>query len=96
MSYAAKLVAEILASQGLPEADAPRVAECLLDGMLAAQIIHRAVLDAWDRDAHIYHLRGQRLTAVVIGQRVGLCRSKVFQAIHRHTDRRRAALRLVS
>ena len=93
-TYLQQLLADVFRAQGMPDPEkAAKLAERTL---LRAVGEVQPILERFERDAHIYNLRGQRLTATVIGQRVGLCRSKVFQAIRRHIDRRRAALREVS
>lgn len=77
---------------------APDVAASISGTITAWQIARVAglerILESTERDAHIYHLRGQRLTVEVIGMRVCLCRSKVHEAIRRDQKARRAALRV--
>lgn len=50
-------------------------------------------LETAEQDAHILHLAGQGVPRATIAIRVGKARSKVFEALKRHQEARRAALR---
>ena len=94
MEYSLDLLSEILIAHGMPEDRARKAADIVLSASIAAGITTAKVIESVNRDAHIYKLRGMRLTSVVIGERLGLCRATVFSAIHRHAKARRAVLRL--
>jgi hypothetical protein len=93
-AHAQQFLEEQLRRAGLP----PEVAACeagkQLAALVAAGLVPVRVLEAWERDAHIYHLRGQRLTVATISVRLSLHRATVFEAIRRHQKARRAALRV--
>lgn len=94
--YAHQLLTDCLVAQGVDPEAAARAVELLLSAAVAADLIQVTRLDNWERDARIYHLRGQRVTCVDIAARFTMNRATVFEAIRRHQSRRRAALRLVS
>lgn len=94
MDYHQDLLARCFLAQGLDPERVQKAVEAAFPVMIAAGITTAKVIEAVDRDAHIYKLRGMRLTSVVIGERLGLCRATVFSAIHRHAKARRAVLRL--
>ena len=94
MDYSLDLLSEILVAQGMPKDRARKAAEVVLSAEIAAGITTAKVIESVNRDAHIYKLRGMRLTSVVIGERMGLCRATIFSAIHRHAKARRSVLRL--
>ena len=94
MDYSLDLLSEILIAQGVPQDQARKAADIVLRASIAAGITTSKAIESVNRDAHIYKLRGMRLTSVVIGERLGLCRATVFSAIHRHAKARRAVLRL--
>jgi hypothetical protein len=96
MGYAIQLLANILIQQGEPAERALAVAEAAIFAQVAAGLITVRTIEGVDRDAKVYELRGKGLTAEVIGVRMVMARSKVFEAIRRHSRRRRAVLRLVS
>lgn len=95
-SFAETLLAECFSAQGLDRAKAEKAAACALQVLPAAGLIKHEALEAFERDAHIYKLRGMRITAVAISERLGISRAGVFRAIRSHTQRRRAALRMVA
>ena len=94
MDYSLDLLSEILVAHGVPEDRARKAADIVLRASIAAGITTSKAIESVNRDAHIYKLRGMRLTSVVIGERLGLCRATVFSAIHRHAKARRAVLRI--
>jgi len=96
VSYARQLLTECFAAGGMDIATATRAADLALTTCVAAGLVAEERLDVWEREARVYHLRGQRLTVEVISARVCLGRSQVFEAIKRHQKRRRAALRQAS
>lgn len=96
MKHLVDLLATALTARGWPSDATQRLAREVLDVALAAGVVSRSSLDQWERDAQIYHLRSHGLSAAVIGVRINLRRSQVFEAVRRHTKRRRAALKLVS
>lgn len=96
MSYAHQLLADILTAQGVPADKAARAAEVIMAAQVAAGLVQVRVLEAVERDARAYHLRGERLTAVIVAQRLSLSRVAVYDAIKRHIQRRRAVLRLIA
>lgn len=93
-AHALQFLQDQLERAGLPAPVAACEAGRLLAAQVAAGLVPLRALEAWERDAHIYHLRGQRLTVEVIGTRVNLSRSNVFEAIRRHQKARRAAARV--
>lgn len=68
-------------------------AKALFAVMRAMGLITPAALALWERDARILTFRGQGLSCTLIAFRLGMARSKVFEAIGRHQGARRAALR---
>lgn len=94
MDYHQDLLARCFLAQGLDPERVQKAVEAAFPVLIAAGITTAKVIEAVDRDAHIYKLRGARLTAVVISERIGLCRSKVFDAVRRHKRARLAVLRL--
>lgn len=94
--HARAFLAQCLQGMGMDAESSASAADSLIAFELAGGLLAQAALDHWERDAHIYHLRSQGLTSTVIGVRVTLARSKVFEAIRRHTKRRRAALKMAS
>lgn len=100
-AYALQIIEEHLVRCGVPEPIAKSEAPKHLAVLMAAGLVNVRSLDAVERDAQVYRLRGQRvngepMTAVLIGQRLTLARSKVFEALRRHQARRRAVLRLIA
>jgi len=95
-SFAQQLISDCLVAQGEDRSKADRVAAFVMEVLPAAGIVKQTDAEAFERDARVYQLRGSRLTAVVISERVGLCRSKVFEAIRRHAKARRAVLRMIT
>lgn len=95
-SFAQQLLTDILQAQGADEPTARRFAQAVLVAEVAAELLSVAKLDAWERDARIYHLRGQRVKCVDLASRFTMNRATVFAAIRRHQARRRAALRTVA
>ena len=93
--YTHELLADILLAQGVPQDQAERIAETILRAQVAAGLVTVRTVEQVDRDARAYRLRGERLTALVIGERLGLVRSKVFEAVRRHHDRRKQVLRVM-
>ena len=94
MDYHQDLLARCFLAQGLDPERVRKAVEAAFPVLIAAGITTAKVIEAVDRDAHIYKLRGMRLTSVVISERIGLCRSKVFDAVRRHKRARLAVLRL--
>ena len=94
MDYHQDLLARCFLAQGLDPERVQKAVEAAFPVMIAAGITTAKAIEAVDRDAHIYKLRGMRLTSVVISERIGLCRSKVFDAVRRHKRARLAVLRL--
>lgn len=96
MSYAQQLLTDCLVAQGLDPEAAGRAVAVVLGAAVAADLIQSGRLETWERDAKIYHLRGQRVTCVDLAVRFAMNRATIFEAIRRHHGRRRKALRLVS
>lgn len=102
MDYHQDILAQCFLAQGLDPEAVRKAVEVAFPVMIAAGITTAKLVEAVDRDAHIYKLRGQRtvsmepMTVTVIATRVGLCRSKVFDAIRRHQRRNRDVLRLIA
>lgn len=94
MSYAQSMLSDCLVAAGFDRSQADRAAACALQVLPAAGIVRDTDLAAFERDARVYHLRGARLTAIVISERMGLCRASIFSAIKRHAKARRAVLTL--
>ena len=94
MDYHQDLLARCFLAQGLDPERVQKAVEAAFPVMIAAGITTAKVIEVVDRNAHIYKLRGDKLTAVVISVRVGLCRSKVCEAVRRHKRARLAVLRL--
>lgn len=92
-SHLARLLADHYATAGMDRDEALRLAEATIGTLVAAEALQAGHVEAWERDARIYELRGQGLAASVIGLRVSLSRARVFDAVRRHGKRRRAALR---
>lgn len=95
LRYAQQFLVDCLVAQGTD----PKVAEAAVLSIWALEVaaeINPLKPDAWDRDARIYDLRGQRLTSPVLAVRFRLHPVQVFKIVRRHGKRRRAALRLVS
>ena len=101
MDYHQDLLARCFLAQGLDPERVRKAVEAAFPVMIAAGITTAKVIEAVDRDAHIYKLRVMRtvalepMTAVVIASRVGLCRQEIFKALNRHLRRHRAVLRLM-
>lgn len=95
MGYAVQLLADILVAQGLDPERAVRTAEQAMAAQVAAGLVAAKTIELVDRDARIYHLRGQRVSTVALADRFAMNRSNVFEAIRRHQSRRRMVLRLV-
>ena len=93
MSYAQQLLVECFSAGGMDPETAAKAAEIAMATCVAAGIVALDRLDTWEREARIYHLRGQRVTAVVVSIRLQVSLRSVFEATKRHTKRRRAALR---
>lgn len=76
----------------------PEVARCEagkeLAMLVAMGLISPKALETVDRDAQVHDLRGKGLTCTVIGVRMSIGRTAIFEAIRRHVHRRRAVLRL--
>ncbi len=96
MSYAQQLLTECFAAGGMDLELAARAAELALATCVAAGLVASDRLDVWEREARIYHLRGQRVTAVVVSVRLQVSLRSVFEATKRHQKRRRAALKAAS
>ena len=102
MDYHQDILAQCFLAQGLDPEAVRKAVEVVFPVMIAAGITTAKLVEAVDRDAHIYKLRGQRtvsmepMTATVIATRVGLCRSNVFDALRRHQRRNRDVLRLIA
>ena len=94
MDYHQDLLAQCFLAQGLDPERVRKAVEVAFPVLIAAGITTSKAIEAVDRDAHIYKLRGMRLTSVVISERMGLCRASIFSAIARHAKARRAVLRL--
>lgn len=101
MGYALDLLSEVFQAQGMDPAQAKKVAGIALAVEVAAGLTSHRAIEAVDRDAHVYKLRGMRtvgmepMTVVVISSRVGVCRQEIFKALRRHQTRRLAVLRLM-
>lgn len=79
----------------------PEVARCEagkeIAMLVAMGLISPKALEAVDRDAKAYVLRGQGLTAVMIAIRLSMSRpERAFEAVRRHHDRLRRKVRLVA
>lgn len=96
MSYAEKLLTDILTAQGVDPVTAARAAKTILVAEVAAGIATATALEVVDRDAHVYGLRGKGLSCTVIGERISIRRERVVEAIRRHAGRRRATLRVMA
>ena len=96
MGYALDLLSEVFQAQGMAADKARRTAEIALAVQVAAGLVTSDAIDLVDRDAHVYKLRGMRITMVAIGERVHLARANVFLAVRRHHMRRRAVLQLIA
>jgi hypothetical protein len=96
MKFAADLLARILEAQGCPNETSRKFIDAILGGMVEGGLLGRHDLERWERDAAMYHLRGQRMTWVQLSLRFGIDRANVFRAIRRHQANRRAMLRRAS
>lgn len=102
MDYHQDILAQCFLAQGLDPEAVRKAVEVAFPVMIAAGITTAKAIEAVDRDAHIYKLRGMRtvamepMTAVVIASRVGLCRQEIFKALNRHLRRRRAVIRVIT
>lgn len=90
-SFLHQLLVDVFRAQGM--ADADRAAKVAVDTLMKVEVLPEAEVQRFELDARIYHLRGQRLTAVVISERVGQTERQVYRAIRRHIAKRRAALK---
>jgi hypothetical protein len=95
-SLAQQLISDCLVAQGEDRAKADRTAAFVMQVLPAAGIVRQSDLEAFELDAKIYKLRGSRLTAMVISERVGRGRTYIFDAIRRHAKARRAVLKLIA
>ena len=64
--------------------------------LIAMGLISAKTVEAVDRDAQVHDLRGKGLTCTVIGVRMSISRTCIFEAIRRHVRRRRAVLRMTA
>ncbi len=81
------------AKAGVDQAEAAEACAVFISLSEAMGLITAARLEAVERDAHVLHLAGQGIPRATIALRIGLARSKVFEAIRRHQKARREALR---
>ncbi len=94
MSHLRKLLADSYVAHGVDRERADELAGQAVHVLLAVDVLQAARLEAWERDAQIYHLRGQRVTVVALEERFSVSRAWVYGAVRRHAQRRRAALRI--
>lgn len=95
MTYAARLLTEILIASGADPLQARRTVATILPAAVACDLIPQAHLDAWELGARIYQLRvGLSITEVAL--RLGVGKRWVIVATARHGRRVRAAHRAVA
>jgi hypothetical protein len=87
------LLAEAYIEAGMEPMDAARQARAAVEVLAAAEALPPDRLEAWERDAAAYGLKGAGVPMDVIRGRLGLGRSAAYKAIERHLRRRRAALK---
>ena len=91
-SFAEDLLAECFAAAGLGADEAQRIARVALRVEVAAGLVPKKVLAAWEEGARAYELRGpQRLESSVIAHRLGCPQRSVFRLVKRHKSRVSAA-----
>lgn len=94
MSYAEDLLAECFAEAGLDPDKAILAARVALRVGLAAGIVPRKALAAWEEGARAYALRGlPDVSARVVAVRIGAGERAVFKMTKRHLARVQAAKR---
>lgn len=91
-SYLETLLIDCMKAQGLDVATAERAAAVVVRVEVAAGVVSQSSLDLWERDARLYHLRGQGIGCTVLGTRFAMSRAQVFERIKSHAKRRRNAL----
>jgi hypothetical protein len=92
MRHAKKLLAEKYAAVGVEPERAAQLAGQAIRVLVDAEVIAQGRLDSWERDAQIYHMRGQGVPCAAIQGSFSVSRSRIYDAVKRHGMRRRAAL----
>jgi hypothetical protein len=90
-----QFMARCLASRtGMEEAEAVETLAVFLEISRAMNLITVQRLEMLEQDAHILDLAGKGIPRATIALRIGKARSVVFEALKRHQDARRLALRV--
>jgi len=92
MQHLKKLLAEKYISGGVEPERATQLAAQAIRVLIAVEAIAPARAESWERDAQIYHLRGQGVSCATIQSCYSTSRSWVYDAIKRHGKRRKAAI----
>ncbi len=82
------------AKTGADREAAVQATAAFLEISQAMALITAQRLEAAERDAHILHLAGQAIPRTTIAMRMNISRVAVYDAIRRHQEARRTALRV--
>ena len=93
MRHLNRLLAEKYVAIGVERETASKMAEQTVIALVAADVIPQARAEAFERDAQIYYLKGQKIATSEIKSSCAVSRRTVFDAVRRHGKRRRAILR---
>lgn len=86
-------LANCMMAKGMDREEAIRATAWFIEVSLALRLIPTQVLERNERNEYILKLAGQDVSRTTIALRVGLVRSKVFEALKQQQQARRAALR---
>jgi len=87
-----EFLGEAFEAWGMAPQEATAKARAAVSMLVAVGAIPKPVLEAWERDAKIYWLKGKGVSVSAIGRHCGVSRTEVYRALNRTMQRRREGI----